>query len=281
MIRRVRWCLNGLIICVFLQGTVLAAADATVAKEPAATSAASADELAKKSQNPIADMMSLPFQYNVFYGGALGNSTMSVLNIQPVIPTSLNKDWNLITRAIVPLISMPTSKGNISGTGDSTLSFFFSPKNTGATTWGVGPVFQIPTASDGALGTQTFGIGPTAVVVKIDKQWVYGALANYVVSVGNSATGLRTNQLFIQPFINYNIPQRRGMALSFAPGVTCDFTRDPGNQWTVPLGLAVSQILKIDKQPVSLTLGAYYNAIRPANAPEWNFRFQFTLLFPK
>jgi hypothetical protein len=259
-----------MIVCVFLHGTGQAAA-----------STSSTEDLAKKSQNPIADMMSVPFQYNLYTHGALGNSTMSVLNIQPVIPTSLNKDWNLIARAIVPLINMPTSKGNISGTGDSTLSFFFSPKNTGATTWGGGPVFQIPTASDAALGTQTFGIGPTAVIVKMDKQWVYGALANYIFSVGNSSTGLRTNMLFVQPFINYNLPQRRGMAISFSPGITCDFTRDPGDQWTVPLGLGVSQIFKIGKQPMSFMVGAYYNIVRPVNAPEWNYRFQLTFLFPK
>ena len=260
----------------FLSGNV-AASEGT---QPERNDTAAA-ELAKKSQNPIADMMSFPIQYNVYSGGALGNSTMTVVNLQPVIPFRLNRDWNLITRAIVPLMSIPTSAGTISGAGDSSISFFFSPKSTGDTTWGIGPILQLPTSNAAALGTQTFGVGPTAVYVKTQRQWVYGGLVNYVASVGSSANDLRTSMLFIQPFINYNLPQRRGMALSFSPGISCDFSRNPGDQWTVPLGLAVSQVLKIGDQPVSLNLGAYYNVVRTAASPEWNFRFQFTFLFPK
>lgn len=253
---------------------------ASAVSSSGATDAAAA-ELAKKSQNPIANMMSIPIQYNVYSGGALGNSSMTVINLQPVIPTRLNKEWNLITRVIVPLMAIPTSAGTLSGAGDSSISFFFSPQSSGETTWGVGPIFQLPTSNAASLGTQTFGVGPTAVIVKMHKQWVYGGLVNYVASVGDSPTGLRTNMLFVQPFVNYNLPQRRGMALSFSPGITCDLSRSPGDQWTVPVGLAVSQILKIGHQPVSLNLGAYYNAVRTTASPEWNFRFQFTLLFPK
>lgn len=266
-------------LCVFMTNTVMAADD----KEPGkpAQAAATDTELAKKSQNPIADMMSIPLQYNAFTGGALGNSTMSVLNFQPVIPSKLNDEWNLITRAIVPFMSVPTSHGKISGIGDSSVTFFFSPRNTGATTWGVGPILQLPTASDDALGTQTFGLGPSAVIVKMEKQWVYGGLFNYVHSVGEEPNGVETSKLFIQPFANYNLPQRRGMAISFSPGITCDYTRSSGDRWTVPLGLQVSQVTKMGKQPISLTLGAYKNVIHTSSDPDWNYRFQLTFLFPK
>lgn len=239
-----------------------------------------AESLAKKSQNPISDMMSLPFQYNWNTGGAAG--TTRVLNIQPVIPLQLNKEWNLITRAVIPLLSMPNSAGEtVSGAGDSTVSFFFSPRGSGSTTWGVGPIVQLPTASDTRFGTKTYGAGPTAVIVKTDKQWVYGGLASYVGSFDKSSSGQYTSLLYIQPFVNYNLPHRRGMALSFSPGITCDYTRASGDRWTVPIGIGISQMLKIGTQPVSISLGAYCNVVRPTDAPVWNYRFQFTFLFPK
>ena len=239
-----------------------------------------AEALAKKSQNPIADMMSVPLQYNWYTGGAGG--TVRVLNIQPVVPVQLNKEWNLITRTIIPLMSVPTSTGKtVSGAGDSNISFFFSPRTSGSTTWGVGPIVQLPTASDTRFGTKTYGAGPTAVIVKMDKQWVYGGLVNYIGSFDKSSSGQYTSLLYIQPFVNYNLPHRRGMALSFSPGITCDYTRASGDRWTVPIGMGVSQMLKIGAQPASISVGAYYNAIRPENAAVWNYRFQFTFLFPK
>ena len=237
--------------------------------------APSSADLAKKSQNPISDMVSVPFQYNYYTGGALGRHSMTVVNFQPVIPSRLNKDWNLITRVIVPMSSVP---GGGLGTGDSTVSLFFSPRRAGGTTWGIGPIFQLPTASDSSRGTQTFAIGPTAVLVKMHKQWVYGGLIHYLSTVGSSNSGLRTNEIFLQPFVNYNLPH--GLALSFAPGITCDFTRPAGDQWTVPFGFGISQILKIGKQSTNVGLAVYYNAVRTVASPEWNFRFQITLLFP-
>ena len=264
-----------------LQGTVQAAAAEPAAKPVLGAKLVDPEEdLARKSQNPVSNLMSVPFQYNVYSGGALGNSTMSVLNIQPVIPHQLSKDWNLITRIIVPLMSSPTATGTVSGTGDSNMSFFFSPNKPGEITVGFGPIVQLPTAGNEALGTQTWGIGPTAVIVKMHKQWVYGAMANYITSFGNSPTGRRTDQLLVQPFFNYNFPHAKGLSVSYAPQITADFTRAPGDQWTLPVGLMVTQIFQIGKQPVSVSIGGFKNVIRPANAPEWNFRFVMTFMFP-
>jgi hypothetical protein len=239
------------------------------------------EELAKKSQNPISDLMSVPFQYNVYSGGALGTSTSTVLNIQPVIPHRLNKDWNLRTRIVFPLMSSPTPTGTISGNGDSTISFFFSPNKPGRGMVGFGTIVQLPTASNEVFGTQTWGIGPTAVVVRTHEQWVYGAMANYVTSVGNSPTGRRTEQLILQLFGNYNLPHAKGYSISYSPMITADFTRAPGDQWTLPVGLSVSKVFQIDKQPMSISIGGFNNVVRPANAPAWNFRFALTFLFPK
>ena len=271
-----------LMVAVFFQGAAQAAADETASKPAAGVKQNDSEEdLAKQSQNPVSNLMSVPFQYNVYSGGGLGNSTMSVLNFQPVIPKKLNKDWNLITRIILPLMSSPTPIGTVSGTGDANASFFFSPNKPGDVTMGFGPIVQVPTASSEMLGTQTWGVGPTAVIVKTYKQWVIGAMANYITTVGNSPTGRRTDQLLVQPFFNYNFPHAKGLAISYAPQITADFTRAPGDQWTLPVGLMVTQIFQIGKQPVSFAIGGFKNVIRTSNGPEWNFRFALTFMFPE
>ena len=278
------WLMFGILFMVIflLHGVVQATADETANKPVVGDKQDnSVEELAKKSQNPVSDLMSVPFQYNVYSGGALGNSTKSVLNIQPVIPHRLNKDWNLRTRIVLPLMSSPTPNGMVSGTGDSTICFFLSPHKKGEVMMGFGPIVQLPTASNEVLGTQTWGIGPAALVVKSHKQWVYGAMTNYVTSIGNSPTGHRTDQLLIQLFANYNLPHAKGFSLSYSPMITADFTRAPGDQWTLPVGLMATKVLHIGKQPVSIGIGGFKNVVRPSNAPDWNFRFAMTFLFPE
>ena len=277
------WLFVGMLFMVvfLLHGAVQAAADETVDKSATVDKRYDVEELAKKSQNPISNMMSVPFQYNVNSGGGLGNATSSVLNIQPVIPRRLSKDWNLRTRIVFPLMSSPTPNGTVSGHGDSTVSFLFSPNRPGKVMVGFGPIFQLPTASHEALGTQTWGIGPTALVIKTDKQWVYGGMINYLTSFGNSPTGHRTELLTIQILANYNLPRAKGFAISYSPMITADFTRAPGDQWTLPVGLSVSKVFHFGKQPVSISLGGFNNVVRPSNAPEWNLKFVMTFLFPQ
>jgi opacity protein-like surface antigen len=65
------------------------------------------EDLAKKSQNPIADLVSVPFQSNTNFNAGPFNRTQEVLNIQPVVPLHISADWNLISRTIVPVISQP------------------------------------------------------------------------------------------------------------------------------------------------------------------------------
>lgn len=237
--------------------------------------------LSKKSQNPLENIVTFTTQYNLYSGGSLGGSPLSMPAIHSLLPARLNPDWNLFTRIIFPFNSVPTPGGTVQGTGDSQVSFFFSPRQNGKTAWGAGPTFQLPTASQAMLGNQTFGIGPTAAVVRTESKWVYGALTHYLFSVGDSPTGFRTNQFFIQPFAYYNFPGIKGLSLGFSPTITCDLTRRPGDQWTVPVGVVIAQTMKIDKQPFTLSLGTYYNAVRTAAAPEWNIKFQIAWLFPQ
>lgn len=235
-------------------------------------------ELAKKAQNPIANMISIPFQNNTSYGIGPDDRTANVLNVQPVIPIGLGDKWNLITRTIIPIVTVPdfssTEKSSITGLGDVTLSLFFAPKES-KVIWGVGPIFALPTASDPALGVGEFGIGPSIIVVQMTGKWVYGATANQTWSVSND----EINRLFIQYFINYNLPNR--WYLSSAPIVTADWNAESGNQWVIPFGGTVGKIFRLGKLPINAQAGGFYNAVKPDGAADWQTRFQLQLLFPK
>jgi len=248
--------------------------------------AASNADLAKAAQNPVADMISLPFQNNTNFNAGPYDKTQNVLNIQPVYPVHLNEDWNLITRTILPVISQPaTAPGQDRefGLGDIQFSTFFSPKAPTASgwIWGAGVVAQLDTATDDRLGQGVWGLGPTAVALRSQNAWLYGALINNVWSVSEDSGRNDVNQMLIQPFINYNFPDIPGRYLTFAPIITANWEASSSNTWTVPLGLGIGQIMKFGEQPVNLQASYYYNVERPDNAANYQIRLQLQFLFPK
>jgi hypothetical protein len=241
-------------------------------------------ELARAAQNPIASLISVPFQNNSNFSFGPEEGTQNVLNIQPVLPFKLNDEWNLITRTIIPVISQPAmmpGQGRRNGLGDIQLSAFFSPSAAPANgwIWGVGAIAQLDTASSDRLGAGAWGLGPTAVALKSFGPWLVGTLVNNVWSV--SADRGDVNQMLIQPFINYNFPDKPGRYLTFAPIITANWEADSGDRWTVPLGLGIGQVTRLGKQPVNMQASAYYNIVTPDFGAEWQLRLQLQLMFPK
>jgi len=238
-------------------------------------------DLAKAAQNPVANMISLPLQNNVNTGIGPDNETQNILNIQPVWPVTLNTDWNLITRTIIPVISQPniyTGDGREDGLGDINFTAFFSPAKASAVIWGVGPTFVLPTATDDALGADKWSVGASAVVLAMPGKWVVGSLFSNIWSVDGSGAN-DVNFFTWQYFINYNLAN--GWYLTTAPIITANWEADSDNTWTVPFGGGAGKIFRIGKQPVNAQISAYYNVEAPVNGPEWQYRFQLQFLFPK
>jgi hypothetical protein len=236
-------------------------------------------DLAKKLANPISDLISVPIQSNYDFGIGAGDGTKWTTNIQPVIPFGISEDWNIISRTILPVIDQEGiapagSSLDEFGLGDTVQSFFFSPKQS-SPIWGVGPVFLIPTATDSLLGTEKWGIGPTAVVLKQEGPWTYGALANHLWDFAGDDSRDPVNATFLQPFVAYITPTKTTFTLNTE--TTYDWQND---QWIVPINFIVSQLLKIGDQPVQAFVGARYYAEKPANGPEWGLRLGMTFLFP-
>ena len=247
-----------------------------------ARAAQSNEALAKAAQNPVANLISVPFQDNINFNVGPEEKTQNVLNIQPVIPVSLGPDWNLITRTIVPVISQPgfaPGEGRTNGLGDIQFTAFLSPANAKGLIWGVGPIVQLPSNTDKVLGNDRWGLGPSAVALRIVGHWVYGALANNVWSVSSSNHDPSYNNFLLQPFINYNFPG--GTYLTAAPIITADWEANSNDRWTVPLGGGVGKIVRFGKLPVNFQTQAFYNVEKPQNGADWTLRLQAQLMFPK
>jgi hypothetical protein len=241
-----------------------------------------AQELAKKLSNPIASMISVPFQFNYDRGYGPDEGQKAYVNVQPVIPFSLNDDWNLISRTILPIAwqsDIAGPSGDQFGLGDITQSLFFSPKqpSEGGIIWGIGPVFLIPTATGSLLGTGKWGAGPTGVMLKQFDGWTAGMLANHIWSFAGDNNRTDINSTFMQPFVSFTTPD----AWTFTLNTETTYNWE-AEDWSIPVNFTVSKIVKLDKVPVSLTAGVRYWAASPDSGPDgWGFRSGITLLFPK
>ncbi len=245
--------------------------------------------LAQQLTNPLANLISVPIQTNYDDGYGTGNGHKVFTNVQPVIPIELNENWNMISRTIVPIvwdqkdISPLGPSGHQTGFGDITQSLFFSPSqprqvgSLGNMVWGAGPVLTLPTGnSDPLLGTGKWGLGPTAVVLFLKGGWTYGALANHVWDVAGKSSRADVSSTFMQPFVSYTTKSAWTYSLN-----TESLYNWETDQWSVPINAAVSKLISIGQQKVSLQAGLRYWADSPTGGPDdLGFRAQITFLFP-
>jgi len=242
----------------------------------------SVDALRAAVQNPVASLISVPFQNNTDFNIGPDKKTKNTLNIQPVWPFKLNDDWNLITRTIFPVVSQPAlfpGQERTFGLGDTTFTAFLSPTESKKVMWGIGPMFLLPTATDNMLGTDKWGLGISGVALTVIDKWTIGALVSNIWSVAGAGEN-DINLFTLQYFVNYNLDD--GWYLISAPINTANWKADSDNRWTVPLGGGVGRVFKMGKLPLNAQISAYYNVVTPDNfGPEWQMRAQVQFLFPK
>lgn len=280
--RKLVFCgLAGYLVCCVLFSVVLAEDKTELAEDVSPDKAATTEELAKAAQNPVASLISLPFQNNTNFNFGPQEKIQNILNIQPVWPFSIHEKWNLITRTIVPLISQPELTPDTErtfGLGDTTFTAFFSPKDSGKLIWGVGPAIVLPTATDDVLGSDKWAAGPSFVALSMPGNWVIGSLFSNVWSFAGS--GEQDINFFTwQYFVNYNLPG--GWYLTSSPIITANWEADSRNKWTVPFGGGFGKIFRIGSQPMNAQIQAFYAAAKPDFGSDWILRFQLQFLFPK
>ena len=246
------------------------------------TRAQESSDIAKQAQNPIARLISVPFENDFSPQTGVNKEDSYVLQMKPVVPFSLSKDWNLITRTIIPIIQVPDLAPGVNATtglGDVNVSLFLSPAKVGPVIWGIGPIISSPTATESILGTKKLSVGPTVVGLRIQGHWLYGALVNNLFSVAGPSARPDVNQMLVQPFVNYNFTH--GWYLVTSPVVTANWEVKPDERWVVPVGGGGGKIVHFGKLPVNAHTQFFRNVQRPGGTSSWSARFQMQFLFPK
>ncbi|HLJ85410.1 MAG TPA: neuromedin U [Candidatus Angelobacter sp.] len=287
----------------------LCTASAAFGQQPGANSSGPANgaadgDLQKATQNPVSSLISVPIQNNTNFGIGPFDRNQNVLNIQPVIPVQASENWNVIIRWIAPIVWQPApgtanlelfginedtpaflaaqeaqKNAGVFGFGDMNPTFFLSPAKAHKLTWGVGPVFVLPTATSRALGQGKFSLGPSVVALVQPGPWTIGILANNAWSVAGHSDRSSVNQMTFQYFINYNL--KKGWYLSSAPILTANWRASSGNVWTVPAGGGIGRVFALGLQPVNISAQFYGNAAHPASGSPWGMRLSMAFLFPK
>ncbi|HEX8814764.1 MAG TPA: neuromedin U [Terriglobales bacterium] len=282
-----------LVVAAALISSAVASAQTQPSSANASGPGASTEDLQKATQNPVANLISVPFQDNVDENAGPYARDKNTLNIQPVIPFQISQKWNLIPRIITPLIYQPfIDPGNPDihaqqqlgtfGLGDIQPTFFFSPSKPSKIIWGAGPALLLPTATDDVLGTGKWCAGPSFVALVQPGHFTIGALVSNLWSFAGSSSRADVNTMTLQYFVNYNL--KKGWYLTSAPILNANWNAPGnGNVWLVPFGGGVGRIFKIGPQPVNGSVSAYYNVTRPDTipSPTWQLRLQLALLYPR
>jgi len=251
------------------------------AQGPEAPPGQDAAALARQLSNPIADLVSIPLQFNWAQGVGPDEDTRFILNVQPVVPFSVGDDWNMIMRVIMPFIGQPplvAGGSAATGLGDILASFFFSPKR-GSVVWGVGPVFGLPTTAEPTLGLGKWVLGPTVVILKQSGRWTVGGLANQVWSVAGNKNRSEVSQLFLQPFVAYT--SASAVTVSVNSETARNWKATSGNEWTIPVNFLVTKMATFGTFPASYGGGVGFYLESPDGGPEWQLRGVMSILMPK
>ena len=264
--------------------TALAAASSLlfIAAQASAQQQPSTQDLAKLVQNPLASAIMLPFANETNFPQGPYGEAGNILQIQPVLPFSLNKDWNVVTRTTIPVMSqvrLSPSDPSEFGIGDLVPIIALTPANPGDLIWGVGPTFSLPTATSRNLGTRQWAAGPAAIMLVQPDPWAFGLLLTQHWSLAAAGAAAPMNRTAAQIFIVYNLDD--GWFLNYSPIFTADWSARSRDRWTVPVGGKVGRVFELGGQAMSASAGIYYNVVHPGDGPEWQARVGLTLIFPQ
>lgn len=226
--------------------------------------------LEDKIQNPIANMVSIPMNYNL----SINDENANVLNIQPVIPVALSEKWLMITRTIVPFMNVPSQSGYQNGIGNITLLAAITPVKKSTFTWGIGPAFMLPTITQG-LGFEKFSIGPSIAAINQVNGFTYGLLLQNFFSVSGPSDSPDVNFFYSQLILSKKL--NNGWYLYSSPNITADWNAPSGKQWTIPLGLGGGKLIPNKYLPINLKAGVFKYVAHPTDA-DWLIQAQATFI---
>ena len=269
---------HGALVMALIGCPSLAGAQAAAQAQPQGDAQAQATELAKQTQNPVSSLISFPLQANWDFGIGDREAVGTLFNIQPVVPFGITPSTNVILRVIMPLASQPGANGaRVNGLGDVVATAFFSPVKSGRIIWGAGPVFQLPAATNTALGSEKFAMGPSVVALTQPGPWTLGLLFNHLWSTSGATDRADVNSTFLQPFVNYNLGH--GLAVGAVMEATANWEAE--ETCTAQLLFTVSKVAVFGRQPVNFLVGAGPTVASPDGGANWRFRFAGIFMFPR
>jgi hypothetical protein len=244
----------------------------------------SASELNRQLTNPVSSIWSIANQFNNF---ELNNGQWSNnWNFQPVLPVSLTKDWNLITRPVMPfynIVPHETSPGEFArdaGLGDLALLELLSPAHSGSWVLGAGPTAILPTATSGFTGQGKWRLGPSVVVAYLTKKFFIGVFPQQWWSIGGVHGRPDTNQMNLQPIASIFFGE--GWSIGYSGNILADWTAPSEDVWTVPVGLGLAKVVKLGRLPIKIQLAVQYMPVHPRiSGQEWNVQISITPVIPK
>jgi hypothetical protein len=244
----------------------------------------SSSELNRELTNPVSSLWSIANQFNNF---ELNNGHWSNnWNFQPVLPLSLTKDWNLITRPVMPfynIVPHPTESGEWerdAGLGDLALVELLSPAHSGNWILGAGPTAIFPTATSPFTGQRKWQLGPTLVAGYLTKQYFIGVFPQQWWSIGGVHSRPDTNQMNLQPIATLFFPD--GWSLGYSGNILANWNAPSEDVWTVPIGLGLAKVVKFGRLPVKIQLAVQYMPVHPRiDGQEWNVQVSITPVIPK
>lgn len=264
---------------------------AAVSVPSTSAQADAAAEMARKLQNPLANMRALMTDNVVGFNTGIDKGTSFGFQLQPVYAIDMpEKGYTFIPRAVIPIMGLepgtdvppvgaptPPASSRAWGLGDSMLQFFFAPHTSAKWKWGLGPQLSLPTHTQSEFKGPDWGAGLAAVITRdISPEISFaGLLGNHWSFDG------KFNTATIQPMIYYNLPAVPGAYLAYNTVISADWEASSDNTWTVPLGLTIGRTFDMSQgNGLDTSLGVYKNVVRPTGAADWTLRLGIIWVFP-
>ena len=240
------------------------------------------------AQTEESRFLALPVELDADSGASNGDAT--ILRIAPLYGFgSLGKmkvvHINLITIADAPG-GVPGRPGNpnpepgdrVFGLGDLVHASFLTANTSGNFSWGAGVMLSIPIATDDKLGSGKWSVGPSFRIGYKSGPWNVGAFGGQIWSIAGDDERNDVSQLIVRGAVRRQLPNN--WYFVSAPIITANWNAI-GQKWLVPLGGGFGKVVNIHSNPWAFSLQGYYNAIKPAGAPDWSVRFSVIAAIPQ
>src|SRR5215831_1816774 len=228
-------------------------------------------DLAKSVHNPFEDFVKVPVMATTGFNVGNRHDAGEAVNIEPLIPVQLSPRWDLLVRPNLTVGYLPTPNSQF-GLTDLQTSFFLTPESASKWVWGIGPIFQFPTASSTDLGSGKWAVGPTGGLVFNNGPWFNAILAYHLTSFAGAHHRGSVNQTYIEPDISYNLDS--GWYGQIDPPITYNWTAEKRNAWVLPIGADIGDVFQFGREQVGLQVGSYDFVKHPQGGPGWMIRVQ-------